>query len=179
MFIQRQSRLAHNRKYMSVGHKTYGSCLLLKHGDAKIIIGKYCSVADNVTAFLGYNHDPDRISIYPMQTRIKAGCDENKYLSNGNIVVGNDVWIGSHAVLMSGITIGNGAIIGAYSVVAKDVPPYTVAVGNPVVIKRKRFSGETIELLQKIAWWDWPDEKVKQYADILTSKDTERLKELI
>lgn len=78
------------------------------------------------------------------------------------VTIGSDVWIGRNAVILGNVTIGDGAIIGAFSVIAKDVPPYAVVVGNPQVIKRYRFTEEQIEKLLKIKWWLWPDEKVDE-----------------
>lgn len=177
MNIQRQGILF--RKWMTVGQYTYGDKILIKRGNAMLHIGKYCSIADNITVYLGYEHDTTLFTTYPIRHFFKCGNEsDGRFMSNGDVNIGNDVWIGSNAVIMSGVTIGNGAVIGAYSVVAKNIPAYSVAVGNPVQIKRFRFDVLTILMLQKIAWWNWSNDKVKQYADILTSSDKERLKVL-
>ena len=81
--------------------------------------------------------------------------------NKGDIVIGNDVWIGFEAVIMSGVTIGDGAIVGARAVVTKDVPPYTIVGGVPVKEIRKRFSDERISELLNLKWWDWPEEKIQ------------------
>ena len=83
--------------------------------------------------------------------------------NKGDIVIGNDVWIGYEAVILAGVTIGDGAVIGARAVVTKDIPPYTIVVGVPAKPIRKRFSQETIDLLLKIKWWNWPEERIRQH----------------
>ncbi len=177
MNIQRQAILY--RQWLSVGEHTYGDKITIKRGNAKITIGKYCSIADNITMYLGYEHNTKIFTTYPIRHFFKVGNEhQGRFLSSGDIVIGNDVWIGSNVIIMSNVKIGNGAVIGAYSVVAKDIPEYAVAVGNPVVVKHKRFDDETIELLLKMQWWNWPDDKVKKHADILTSNDVESLKRI-
>ena len=85
------------------------------------------------------------------------------WASKGDIVIGNDVWIGYEAVVMAGVTIGDGAVIGARAVVTRDVSPYTIVGGVPAKEIRKRFPDETIGKLLKLRWWDWPEEKIKRY----------------
>ena len=83
--------------------------------------------------------------------------------NKGDIVIGNDVWIGYEAVILAGVTIGDGAVIGARAVVTKDIPPYTIVGGVPAKPIRKRFTQETIDLLLKIKWWNWPEERIRQH----------------
>lgn len=90
--------------------------------------------------------------------------------SKGDIRIGNDVWIGHHATILSGVHIGNGAVIGAGALVAKDVPDYAIVGGVPAQIKRFRFSPQQIEALLKIQWWNWEEEKIKQNIDLLSSE---------
>lgn len=126
----------------------------------KLIIGRYCMIAQGVQFIMGAaNHRMSSISTYPFNVmggvwreRTKPHLDELP--RHGDIEIGNDVWIGREAKIMPGVKIGDGAIIGAYSVVAKNVPAYTIAVGNPVQLKRKRFDDEMIELLEELAWWN-------------------------
>lgn len=94
----------------------------------------------------------------------------------GDTVIGNDVWIGQNVTVMPGVHVGNGAIIGANSVVARDIPAYHVAVGNPCRIIKKRFEDELIEYLEKLQWWDWEDKKIFDNLEILCSGDIQKIK---
>ncbi len=107
-----------------------------------------------------------------MEKKNVADSWDNK----GDIVVGNDVWIGYEAVILSGVTIGDGAVIGARAVVTKDVPPYTIVGGVPAKPIKKRFSEENIKKLQSICWWDWPKEKIAENITAIQSGNIEQLK---
>ncbi len=171
MNIQQQAAAS---QFMKVGEYTYGPEINIRiwtefKSGSIVKIGKYCSLADNITVFLGGNHRLDWISTYAFK------IIGHKYAlppdTKGDIVIENDVWVGSGATILSGVTVGSGAAIGACSVVASDIPPYCVAVGNPVRVIRKRFPDDDIEWLLDIRWWDWPVEKVRKYAKFLTSND--------
>lgn len=97
--------------------------------------------------------------------------DNKTYPQKGDIVIGNDVWIGYNATILAGVTIGHGAIIAANATVTKDVEPYSIVGGNPAQLIRKRFSNETIEKLLAIAWWDWDLEKITRNVQHLTGND--------
>ena len=134
----------------------------------RLIIGKFCSIACGAKfLFNSANHTLSPPSTYPfplffeewgLEKRNVAESWDNK----GDIVLGNDVWIGYEAVIMAGVTIGDGAIIGARAVVTKDVPPYTVAGGIPAKPIKKRYPEETIAALSELKWWDWPEERISQ-----------------
>lgn len=96
--------------------------------------------------------------------------------NKGDIVIGNDVWIGYQAIVMQGVTIGDGAIIGARAVVTKDIPPYTIVGGVPAKPIRKRFSDEVLLQLLKIKWWEWPDEKIRENISAIQSGNIHDLK---
>jgi virginiamycin A acetyltransferase len=134
----------------------------------KLIIGKYCSIACGVKfMFTSGNHNMASFSTYPFPIFYEEwglnGADITEaWDNNGDIVIGNDVWIGYEAVIMQGVRIGDGAIIGTRAVVTRDVPPYTIVGGVPAKEIRKRFSGDIIEKLIKLKWWDWDDEKVQK-----------------
>ena len=150
--------------------------------EANIKIGKFCSFADEGIIFhTGGNHRTDWITTFPFggihRDIFNSRSDEGNVATKGDIIIGNDVWIGKHAKIFSGVTIGHGAVIGAYTVVAKDVPPYSVVVGNPAQVKKKRFSEEDIEFLLELNWWDWAVEKINEYAPLLCSSDLESLKQ--
>lgn len=131
----------------------------------EIKIGSFTSIASN-TIIQEYYHKYDRISTYYMNNNIFDGKVDDDIYSKGDIVIGEDVWIGSNSVVLSGVNIGRGAIIGAGSVVTKDIPPYVIAAGNPAKALRKRFSKEVIELLEEIKWWNWDVDKIKRNKDI-------------
>lgn len=159
------------------GEYTYGSVPIVKSwGEgAQYSVGKFCSLADNITIFLGGNHHVDFLTTYPFQRIFKEVADIAYSVSKGDVTIGNDVWIGSHATIMSGVIIGDGAVIGAYSVVTKDVPPYAIVGGNPAKLIRYRFDTETVVLLLKLQWWNWPIEKIRKHARALSQPSTEWL----
>lgn len=148
----------------------------------KLIIGKFCSIACGAKfLFNSANHTLSSLSTYPFPIFFEEwGLDvkdiAKAWDNKGDIVVGNDVWIGYEAVILAGVTIGDGAIIGARSVVAKDVPPYTIAGGVPAKTIRKRFNEEMIDTLLKLKWWDWPRERIGWNMAAIQSGDVEQIK---
>lgn len=154
---------------MLVGHRTYGHSQIERRGvHNNITIGRYCSIAKGVVMDGGFGHNPDFISTYPFHTF--DGVGNNHLVCKGDIIIGNDVWIGEHSLIMSGVTIGDGAVIGARAIITKDVEPYSVVVGTNRVI-RKRFTDEQIKNLLEIEWWNWEDHKVLANAHLLTSNN--------
>ncbi len=150
----------------SVGDYTYGKPAVMDWGDGTTLqIGRYCSIADNVTIILGGNHRADWITTYPFPALHEEWPEAKKITghphSKGAIVIENDVWIGFGSTILSGIKIGNGAVIGAQSVVTKDIPAYHIVAGNPAKIVGRRFKKSQIRDLEKIGWWDWPNDIVK------------------
>ena len=131
---------------------------------AQVTIGNYTSIGPNVQMHTLHNHAciQDRNLVSTAQLGFKG---YPQTYGKEKIVIGSDVWIGRNVVLLGGITIGHGAIIGAFSVVAKSVPPYAVVVGNPCQIKRFRFTDDQISKLLKISWWNWSREKIEQNKD--------------
>ncbi len=139
----------------------------------RLIIGKFCSIACGAKfLFNSANHTLDSASTYPFPLFFEEWGLEQKdvarsWENKGDIVVGNDVWIGFEAVILAGVTIGDGAVIGARAVVTKDVPPYTIVGGVPAKPIRKRFSEDAISQLLRIKWWNWPEEKIAQNIEAL------------
>lgn len=131
-------------------------------------IGKFCSIACGAKfLFASANHTQTSVSTYPFPIFFKEwdldiGDVTSAWDHKGDIVIGNDVWIGYEAVVMAGVTIGDGAIIGARAVVTKDVPPYTIVGGVPARKIRRRFSDDVIARLQELKWWDWPAERIQR-----------------
>lgn len=147
------------------------------NGD-KLIIGKFCSIACGAKfLFTSANHKMSSLSTYPFpifyeEWGLDAKDIRNAWDNKGDIIIGNDVWIGYEAVIMAGVTIGDGAIIGTRAVVTKDVLPYTIVGGVPAKPIRKRFDDATVERLIKLRWWDWEHEKIAQsIAAIQAGKD--------
>jgi virginiamycin A acetyltransferase len=158
--------------------------VLYNYGDDSLIIGKFCAIATHVKFIMnGANHKLDGISTYPFPIFghgwESAMNDLMNLPSKGDIIIGNDVWIGYDSLIMPGVKIGDGAIIAARSVVVKDIPPYTIAGGNPAVPIKQRFSNEEIEILLSIRWWDWEIEKITRNLDVIMNGDVERLKSLV
>ena len=141
----------------------------------KLIIGKFCSIACGAKfIFNSANHTLSSFSTYPFPIFFEEwGLDIKDVAvawdNKGDIVIGNDVWIGYEAVIMASVTVGDGAIIGTRAVVTKDVPPYTIVGGVPAKPIRKRFDNETLDELLKIRWWDWPEEKIARNIQAIQS----------
>jgi virginiamycin A acetyltransferase len=147
----------------------------------RLIIGKFCALARDVKFIMnGANHKLSGFSTYPFQI---FGNGWEKVVPKpgllpykGDTVVGNDVWIGYDSLIMPGVKVGNGAIISSRSVVVDDVPAYTIVGGNPAKHLKERFSPETVSVLESIAWWDWPIEKISKNLHIIVSADIDSLK---
>jgi virginiamycin A acetyltransferase len=142
----------------------------------KLIIGKFCALARGVKFIMnGANHKTSGISTYPFfifgNGWEKAAPAVGDLPYKGDTVIGNDVWIGYDALIMPGVTIGDGAIISSRSVVVGDVPAYTIVGGNPATQIRQRFAPEVIEVLQSIAWWNWPIDKITRHLDAIVAGD--------
>lgn len=148
----------------------------------KLIIGKFCSIACGARfLFNSANHTMTSLSTYPFPLFFEEwGLDRKDVATSwdnkGDIIIGNDVWIGYEAVILAGVTIGDGAIIGTRAVVTKDVPPYTIVGGIPATPIRKRFSDETIASLLEIKWWNWSKEKIAKNIGAIQSGCIELLK---
>lgn len=151
------------------------------NGD-KLKVGKFCSIACGAKfLFTSANHTMHSISTYPFPIFFEEwGLDVTNITSawdnKGDIVIGNDVWIGYEAIVLSGVTIGDGAIIGTRSVVTKDVPPYTIVGGIPAKPIRKRFSDEVISKLLELQWWNWSENRIKEKIDVIQSGRIKDLK---
>lgn len=139
----------------------------------RLIIGKFCSIACGAKFLLtSANHTRRSFSTYPFPIFYEEWNLDLKNVTSawdnkGDIVVGNDVWIGYEAVVLSGVTIGDGAIIGSRALVTKDVPPYTIVGGVPARPIKTRFSDDTISALLELKWWDWPRDRIAQNIDAI------------
>lgn len=153
---------------------------LYEWNDDKLIIGKFCQIAAGVEFIMnGANHQMNAVTTFPFYTldgwdmSPPEKCD---LPLKGNTVIGNDVWIGQNAVILPGVHIGDGAIIGANSVVGSNVEPYSKVVGNPARVIQKRFDEEMIDLLLKFKWWDKSIDEINRLIPILTCSDLEKVK---
>jgi virginiamycin A acetyltransferase len=162
----------------SIGKYTYGLPIVKDwHQGSTLEIGNFCSIAENVTILLGGNHPVDWVSSFPFGV-IFENFQERYYehrgkLSKGDVIIGNDVWIGINATILSGVKIGDGAIVAANAVVTKNVEPYTIVGGNPAKILKKRFSDEAISKLLVIQWWNWDIGKIEENLDLIVSDKIE------
>ena len=145
----------------------------------KLIIGKFCQIATGATFIMnGANHLTDAITTYPFAIfggNWKDAMKGKSYPYKGDIVIGNDVWIGFNATIMAGVTIGDGAIIAANSTVIKDVEPYSIVGGNPASEIKKRFPDDVIQKLLDIQWWNWDVEKITKNVEHLTGNEFDKL----
>ena len=149
----------------------------------RLIIGRFCAIARGVKFIMnGANHRMSGISTYPFQIfgngweKVMPRPDELPY--KGDTVIGNDVWIGYNSLIMPGVRIGNGAIVSSRSVVVSDVAPYTVVGGNPARAIRQRFDAQAVAVLEQIAWWDWPIEKLTLHLPLIVAGDVDALRAL-
>lgn len=143
----------------------------------KLIIGKFCQIAHRTTFITDdMNHPMGGFSTYPFFIFENWNNYTPKLDNNRDTIVGNDVWFGTSSVIMPGVSIGDGAIIGAYAVVAKNVEPYSVVVGNPAKVIKKRFPDDIVKELLEIQWWNWDYDKITRNIDLIVGADIEKLK---
>lgn len=151
----------------------------------RLVIGRFCSIACGAKfLFNSANHKMSSLSTYPFPLFFEEwGLDiknvADSWDNKGDIIIGNDVWIGFEAVIMAGVTIGDGAVIGSRALVTKDVEPYTIVGGIPAKPIRKRFLESTAEALLELKWWDWPKERIRQNITAIQSGDIDRLKSAV
>ena len=159
---------------INVGDFTYGQPQFELWNDSeRVAIGKFCSIADSVTIFGGGEHRIDWVTTYPL--RIALGHElsnvDGHPATKGETKIGNDVWLGYGAIILSGVHIGDGAVVGAGAVVTKNVSPYSVVAGNPARKIKQRFTDQQIECLLKIEWWDWDLEDINKSVNFLCSNN--------
>ena len=166
--------MSENPRYRQydIGEFTYGNPKVVDYGDTGLKIGKFCSIAEDVKFILGGNHRTDWFTTYPFNVLRPEFQDIKGHpKTKGDLIIGNDVWIATGATILSGLTIGDGSIIGACTLVAKDVPAYSIMAGNPGRIVRQRFSDEEIDLLLTMQWWDLSSEEINVLIPFLQADD--------
>ncbi|MFA7279083.1 MAG: CatB-related O-acetyltransferase [Sterolibacterium sp.] len=178
-----------NTPVLSIGCHSYtGNIRLCVYDyDQRVTIGKFCSLANDIEFTLVADHSLDTLSTFPFEVIFPDEVDRIHQLTRDvnssrrdkkNVLIENDVWIGRGAKILTGVTIGNGAVVGAECVVSKDVPPYAVVVGNPMRIIRYRFRPSEIILLQDICWWNWPLNVIKQNYEIFYTRNLDKITSL-
>jgi acetyltransferase-like isoleucine patch superfamily enzyme len=160
---KREGSLAH----VSVGRHTYGLSkrnFVQPHASAPISVGAFCSIGPEVLIFGRADHPTGLVSTYPFRTKLlHPEVGNADAVTKGPVRIGNDVWIGARAIILSGITVGDGAIIAAGAVVARDIPAYGIVAGNPARLIKHRFAPDIVAALLEIRWWDWADEKIRAF----------------
>jgi acetyltransferase-like isoleucine patch superfamily enzyme len=161
------------RENIQIGEFTYGTPqIYMFTRKYKLAIGKFCSIARNVRIVVDGNHRPDWITTYPFAETIDGFAKNPGHpAGKGDMIIGNDVWIGRDALILPGVQIGDGAVIAAGSVVTKDVRDYEVSGGNPARHIKNRFTDQQINELKRIKWWDWPLDKIKANQQLLQSSN--------
>ncbi len=177
-FIFLKDQLTHPN--FEIGDYSYGLPRVLSQNDStKMKIGKFCSIGREVVIFLGGNHRTDWITTYPFneifQNHDNCAQIKGHPATKGDVVIGNDVWIGAFSTVLSGVSIGNGAVIASRSVVTKDVGSYEIWGGNPAKFIKHRFSKERIEQLEQIKWWEWEISDIINAAPNLCSNNFDAL----
>lgn len=162
-----------NPKNVRVGNFTYGLlCVLAYNQTNKLVIGNFCSIASGVQFLVCADHAVDNISTFPFKVMALHSCKEEA-ISKGDIIVDDDVWIGQNAVILSGVHIGQGAVVAARAVVSKDVPPYAIVGGVPAKVIRYRFSQDMIDELMKVDYSKLDVDLVKEHEDDLYTELTD------
>lgn len=156
------------------GYGSYGTPLV-EHGDKEVHlkIGSFCSIAGGVKILLGGNHNTNAITTFPFYERLPGVVKNNE--TKGDVVIGSDVWLASDCLILSGVTIGHGAVVAARAVVTKDIPPYAIVGGNPAKIIRYRFSDDLIRELLSDPWWELPHEEIITIASLLCGENIQTL----
>ena len=177
MFLFRLSQLIKRGRYQKyrIGKGCYRYPKIVDWGEgATCQIGAFCSFGPDVKIYTGGEHRVDWTTTYPFNVLWRSGKDISGHpKTKGDVIIGNDVWVGGEAMIMSGVQIGDGAVIGARSLVNKNIPPYTIAAGNPAINIKKRFPEEIINSLLEIRWWEWDDNKIAKHLPLLLNDNIE------
>lgn len=161
--IARGSKVAPSTSF-GRGTRINGPCIF--KGSAAVTVGRYCAIGDGVR-MISSNHETDRANLQvSLQRRLGFGHLQ----ADQAISIGNNVWIGDAVIILAGVNVGDGAIVGAGSIVTRDVPPFAIAVGNPARVLRIRLPKETAEELQALAWWDWSEDEMRKRPELFATK---------
>jgi acetyltransferase-like isoleucine patch superfamily enzyme len=163
---------------VEVGRHTYPApppVVVYRGDDASVRIGSFTSIATGVEIVPGGGHHVDWVTTFPLRLKfgLPGALEDGHPGSKGPIVIGNDVWLGRNSLVLSGVTIGDGAVVAAGAVVTADIPAYAIAGGVPAKVIRYRFSPDQIAALLRIRWWDWPDDVIAARVDLLCGGDVD------
>lgn len=161
---------------VKVGDFSYNAPYVFsKSNEVECRIGKFCSFGEDIKIFLCADHGVHYNTTYPFSAFFPEYSDIKHSFTKGDVVIGNDVWVGQRAIVLSGVTIGDGCVIGAGAVVSKSVPEYSIVVGNPGKVIKTRFSEGEIARLKEMSWWEWPYEDIYWAIPLLQSNDIDGL----
>ena len=176
-FARQQEKFRNAYPNYSLGFASYGFPLVHDDNEGSTLkIGRFCSIAGGCQIFLGKNHRLDWVSTYPFPAFFGEARDISAHTSSkGDVIIGSDVWLCADCIILSGVTIGDGAVVAAGAVVTREVAPYSIVAGNPARHVRWRFDEFTRLALLKARWWDWPEEEIRQIVSLLCSEDINAL----
>ncbi|MBN1459931.1 MAG: CatB-related O-acetyltransferase [Armatimonadetes bacterium] len=153
---------------ITIGRGTYGCpTILVYHPRDSVSIGNYCSIGPEVLIITSGGHRSDTSCQYPFKKRLNPKVVNTDVVTKGPIIIGNDVWLGARSIVLSGVTVGDGALVAAGAIVVEDVPSFGVVGGNPARLIRMRFDSDVIAALLRIRWWNWPEDKLLANLDDL------------
>ena len=173
LFSRKKRSLQERYPQYRIGKWTYGNPWIRSWGEgATLEIGAFCSIAEGVKIFLGGEHRIEWATTFPFSVLWESARHIKGHpKTKGDVIIGNDVWLGADSVILSGVTIGDGAVVGARSVVTNDIPPYAIVAGNPARMVKKRFDDHTIGRLLGVRWWEWEDSRIEKALPLLLNAD--------
>lgn len=169
----RPDMLAETYPQYSIGRGSYGPLRIVDYGEGTVFsMGAYCSVAEGAVVHLGGGHRTEWVTTYPFSVLEESLANiEGHPVSRGDVNIGSDVWLAADCTILSGVTIGDGAVVMNSAIVARDVEPYAIVGGVPAKEVGKRFDDATIERLLNVAWWDWPHDRIVAAGKYMLSDD--------
>ena len=167
-----------DRGLLVVGRHTYGRPKIWNYqgSESPVTIGSFCSISPHVQIITGGIHPSEWVSLYPFRLnwQLPGAHEDGMPATRGPVAIGNDVWLGTECLILSGVKIGHGSIVAARAVVTRDVPPYAIVAGCPARVVRYRFAPDVIAQMLEIAWWDWDDARIREAVSLLSSGDMTR-----
>jgi chloramphenicol O-acetyltransferase type B len=173
-YTRQQIKFKKHYPNFEIGFASYGLPKVHDYHEGTVVkIGAYCSIASNVQIFLGGQHRSNWVSNYPFPFFFEMQAEyREQYIrggSRGDVIIGSDVWLCANCSILSGVTIGHGAVVASGAVISRDVPPYAVMAGNPAKLIKWRFDEATRASLLEAKWWGWPEDEIRQILDKICS----------